>query len=135
MDEVRRFSSEIERKRALGVIAPHAGYMYSGAVAGAVYSRVLLPHRIIILCPNHTGMGAPISVMTHGAWCTPLGDVPVDAEIAEALLAENSGLEEDVEAHRFEHAIEVQLPFLQHHVGASLTITPITVGEIGRAHV
>ena len=112
---------------ALGCIAPHAGYMYSGAVAGAVYRRLQLPHRYVILCPNHTGQGEPLAIMSEGAWHTPLGDAPIDAELANALKAETTLLVEDQEAHRYEHALEVQLPFLQ-VLKPDFRFVPITVG-------
>src|ERR1700688_1800371 len=68
---------------ALGCITPHAGYIYSGTVAGAVYAQVALPQRIIILCPNHTGKGRPVAIMSQGAWDTPLGQVPIDSPLAD----------------------------------------------------
>ena len=71
-----------KRVRALGVIAPHAGYMYSGGVAGAVYAHVEVPRRVIVLCPNHTGMGAPLAITSAGSFRTPLGDAPVDEALA-----------------------------------------------------
>ena len=98
--------------RALGCIAPHAGYIYSGHVAGAVFARVEVPERCIVMCPNHTGMGRPLAIMSEGAWQTPLGEVPIDAELAEALKARFPALQEDSAAHRAEHAAEVELPFL-----------------------
>ena len=98
--------------RALGCIAPHAGYMYSGHVAGAVFAQIDVPKRCIVLCPNHTGMGRPLAIMSEGAWQTPLGDVPVDAALAQALKTRCPALEEDSAAHRAEHAAEVELPFL-----------------------
>jgi hypothetical protein len=113
--------------RALGCIVPHAGYMYSGAVAGAVYRRLELPGRFVILCPNHTGQGEPLAIMSAGAWRTPLGDVPIDEELAITLKSRFSLLSEDAAAHRFEHALEVQLPFLQVLHGG-FRFVPITVG-------
>ena len=98
--------------RAVGCIAPHAGYIYSGHVAGAVFARVEVPRRCIVLCPNHTGMGRAVAVMSDGAWQTPLGDVPIDAELAGALKRRFPVLQEDSAAHRAEHAAEVELPFL-----------------------
>jgi MEMO1 family protein len=98
--------------RALGCIAPHAGYMYSGHVAGAVFARVEVPRRCIVMCPNHTGVGRPLAIMSEGGWQTPLGDVPIDAELAGALKARFPALQEDSSAHRGEHAAEVELPFL-----------------------
>ena len=115
------------RLRALGCIAPHAGYMYSGHVAGAVFARVEVPKRCIVLCPNHTGMGRALAIMSEGAWETPLGDVPIDAELAAALKARFPALQEDSAAHRAEHAAEVELPFLQLRQ-PELRFVPIAVG-------
>src|SRR5438552_315332 len=105
------------RSQPIGLIVPHAGYMYSGHVAGAVYSRIQLPPRNIVLCPNHTGLGPPLSIMKSGAWQTPLGQMEIDHEICEALMLADPFLEDDIEAHRFEHALEVQLPFMQYIAG------------------
>jgi len=129
-----------EKTAALGCVVPHAGIMYSGHVAGAVYARLALPRRFIILCPNHTGQGAPLAIMSEGVWETPLGDAAIDAELAAALRRADPRLEEDIEAHRFEHSLEVQLPFLQHLL-ADFRFVPIAVGvgrlppleELGRA--
>lgn len=112
---------------ALGCVVPHAGYVYSGHVAGAVYSRLEIPARCIVLCPNHTGMGTPLSLMIRGAWQTPLGDVPLDEELAESLMAGFPLLAEDSAAHLSEHAIEVQLPFLQVRQ-PRVAIVPIAIG-------
>src|SRR5271169_3711200 len=90
---------------AVGCVVPHAGYVYSGAVAGAVYRRLELPRRYVILCPNHTGMGEPLAIMSSGAWRTPLGDARVDADLAAALKDSLPLLSEDPEAHRYEHAL------------------------------
>lgn len=113
--------------RALGCIAPHAGYMYSGHVAGAVFAKIDVPKRCIVLCPNHTGMGRPLAIMSEGAWQTPLGDVPIDSELAQALKTRFPALEEDSAAHRAEHATEVELPFLLLRQPA-LTFVPIALG-------
>jgi MEMO1 family protein len=121
------------RVRALGVIAPHAGYVYSGAVAGAVYAHVEIPQRVIVLCPNHTGMGKPLAIMSEGGFRTPLGDVRIDSALAGALKRAFPLLSEDQEAQMREHAVEVQLPFLQ-AVQGNLSIVPITVG-IGQFEV
>jgi AmmeMemoRadiSam system protein B len=98
--------------RALGCIVPHAGYVYSGHVAGAVFARVEVPRRCIVLCPNHTGVGRALAVMSEGVWQTPLRDVPIDAALAAALKQRFPALQEDPTAHRAEHAAEVELPFL-----------------------
>ena len=122
------FIDDSPRERALGIVAPHAGYMYSGAVAGSVYSRIEIPSRAIILCPNHTGLGGPLSLMRAGAWKTPLGQMQIDTEMCDALMAADAFLEDDFRAHQMEHAIEVQLPFLQHLAGDSARFVPITIG-------
>jgi AmmeMemoRadiSam system protein B len=113
--------------RAIGCISPHAGYMYSGAVAGALYRRLDLPHTFVILCPNHTGQGEPLAIVSHGAWHTPLGDAVIDADLAAALKEASPHLSEDSEAHRYEHALEVQLPFLQ-VLQPEFQFVPIAVG-------
>jgi len=112
---------------ALGCVVPHAGYMYSGHVAGAVYRRLDLPRRVVILCPNHTGMGEPLAIMSRGLWHTPLGDAPIDEELAAELKQGMPLLSEDDEAHRSEHALEVQLPFLQ-ELDPGFQFVPIAVG-------
>jgi AmmeMemoRadiSam system protein B len=116
-----------EKLAAYGCIVPHAGYMYSGHVAGAVYARLELPRRFIMLCPNHTGMGAPLAIMSAGEWLTPLGKVQVDTALAESLKRNYDPLSEDTDAQLREHALEVQLPFLQKLLPA-FTFVPITVG-------
>jgi MEMO1 family protein len=122
-----RTASEAGRIAAIGCVAPHAGYVYSGGVAGAVYARVQVPERCVILCPNHTGKGRPLAVMANTTWQTPLGEVAADADLSARLLHRFGGLEEDSAAHRSEHAIEVQLPFLQ-ALQPNLSIVPIAVG-------
>ena len=126
--------------RAVGCIAPHAGYVYSGHVAGAVFARVEVPRRCIVLCPNHTGVGRALAIMSEGAWQTPLGDVPIDTELAESLKRRFPALQEDSSAHRAEHAAEVELPFLLLRQ-PELRIVPIALGtgqfeileELGKA--
>jgi hypothetical protein len=127
--EVRGFTSSAEAGRiaAVGCVAPHAGYIYSGVVAGAVYSRLEIPECCVILCPNHTGKGRPLAVMASTTWQTPLGDIAADAELGALLLRRFPALQEDSAAHRTEHAVEVQLPFLQ-ALQPKLRIVPIAVG-------
>ena len=120
-------NDKAERVSAIGCIAPHAGYMFSGHVAAAVYARLEVPKHCVILCPNHTGMGVPLALMTAATWQTPLGSVPTDAELGAALRQRFPSLEEDSAAHRSEHAIEVQLPFLQARRG-DLSFVPIVIG-------
>ncbi|HUO17497.1 MAG TPA: AmmeMemoRadiSam system protein B [Verrucomicrobiae bacterium] len=123
----RATESEEEPVRAIGCIAPHAGYMYSGHVAGSVFGRIEVPRRCIVICPNHTGMGRALATQSEGAWETPLGEIPVDAELASALKQRCPVLHDDMAAHRAEHAAEVELPFLQLRQ-RDLRFVPITLG-------
>src|ERR1700719_1194295 len=120
-------SPQTANTRALGCVAPHAGYVYSGGVAGAVFAKLDVPQRIIVLCPNHTGKGRPLAIMSQGAWETPLGQASIDAPLAEALKKRFPLLTEDSDAHRNEHAIEVELPFLQ-VCRPDFTFVPIALG-------
>jgi hypothetical protein len=113
--------------RPVALLAPHAGYVYSGSTAGKTYAASILSERILLLCPNHTGMGAPLSLYPGRAWLTPLGECPVDAPLNRALLGEIRGLEADEKAHLREHAIEVQLPFLQVYL-SGVQVAAVAVG-------
>ncbi|HEX7475843.1 MAG TPA: AmmeMemoRadiSam system protein B, partial [Dehalococcoidales bacterium] len=116
-----------EKEEVIGLVAPHAGYIYSGVVVGAVLSRVKFKPTFIILGPNHTGLGVPASIMTAGTWQTPLGDVEIDSKLAKKLLSISRYLKEDSEAHAKEHSIEVQLPFLQ-YFQPDVKFVPIILG-------
>jgi MEMO1 family protein len=100
--------------RAIGIVAPHAGYVYSGKVAGSIYGTVRVPDTVLVLGPNHTGIGAPAALWPSGEWLTPLGPVPVSSRLSKLILKHAHQVREDVSAHRFEHSLEVQLPFLQY---------------------
>ena len=127
------------KEDVIGLVSPHAGYIYSGAVAGATISKIKFKDTFIIMGPNHTGTGKPFSIMTNGAWKTPLGEVEIDSELGKQILATSRHLEEDHIAHQYEHSIEVQLPFLQ-HFKKDIRFVPIlfahstaaTYKEIGR---
>jgi MEMO1 family protein len=128
--EVRSYTSSSPAQkpvRAFGCIVPHAGYIYSGQVAGAVFERLEIPECCIVLCPNHTGMGRALAVMSEGEWETPLGRIPIDGPFAAALTLGCPLLSEDSAAHRAEHAIEVELPFLQIRQ-PKLRFVPIVLG-------
>jgi len=120
-------SSAIAPRKAIGCIAPHAGYMYSGHVAGAVFGQIEIPRLCVVLCPNHTGMGRALAMMNEGLWETPLGEVPIDTEFALALQQRFPALHNDPAAHLAEHAAEVEIPFLQLRQ-PNLRIVPIAVG-------
>jgi len=113
----------------VAVMAPHAGYQYSGKIAGDVYRRLTAPERAIILAPNHTGYGKVISVWPRGAWRTPLGEVKVDQESAEWLLGHLEDPEGDRDAHESEHAVEVHVPFLQ-FLNPNIEILPIVLARL-----
>ncbi|MBN1368170.1 MAG: AmmeMemoRadiSam system protein B [Dehalococcoidales bacterium] len=102
------------KENVLGMVVPHAGYPFSGPVVGACLSRINMADTFIIIGPNHTGRGKPFSIMTDGKWLTPFGAVDIDRELAKKLVATSKFLREDDEAHRLEHSVEVQLPFLQY---------------------
>src|SRR2546430_12839460 len=126
--DVRSYLSPTEKTvTAIGCVVPHAGYIYSGHVAGAVFARLDIPRRCIVLCPNHTGMGQPLAIMSAGSWETPLGKVAIDSSLADALKQRFPQLTEDADAHRAEHAAEVELPFLQAKC-PSVTFVPIALG-------
>lgn len=130
---VRSFTrDEPDRVAARGIVVPHAGYIYSGGVAGEVFSRVFLPSRHLLFCPNHTGMGAEAALMAEGAWRMPWGDVPIDEELAARLSAACPFLREDPAAHREEHSLEVQLPFL-YRFRPAFTFVPVALGHLSLA--
>lgn len=121
-----------KRQEVIGLISPHAGYIYSGPVAGAVISRIRFKDTFIIMGPNHTGRGRPFSIMTEGRWQTPLGEVEIDSEMGRRILAHSRYLEEDMAAHLHEHSIEVQLPFLQ-YFKTEFKLVPIVLAYAGGA--
>ncbi len=98
---------------AIGLMVPHAGYVYSGAIAGVTFGQVNIPDRVVLLGPNHTGYGVPRAVYPSGVWHTPLGAAQVDGELACRIVEDCPGALADELAHRFEHSLEVQVPFIQ----------------------
>jgi AmmeMemoRadiSam system protein B len=107
-------------KESIGYVVPHAGYMYSGPVAAHAYYRIALegkPDTFVVLGPNHTGLGTAVSIYDKGVWSTPLGDVEVDSELALEIVRRSNYVDVNYDAHKFEHSIEVQLPFLQYIFG------------------
>ena len=116
----------------LACVAPHAGYVYSGSVAGNVFGHVRIPRRVIVLGPNHTGGGSNVSVSPHSAWHTPLGNVPVDADLAEQLVHRHPAATFDIRAHWREHSIEVQLPFLR-HLRPDVQVLPVCLKHLSLA--
>ena len=129
-----------EKIRAHGCVVPHAGYMYSGHVAGAVYKALRIPRRFILLGPRHYPRGEALAILSEGAWATPLGEAKIDSSLAAELKRAYPLLREDAVAHRSEHALEVQLPFLQ-RLAPGFTFVPVALGtdrfpaleQLGRA--
>lgn len=132
--------SGAKKTKAIGVVVPHAGLIYSGATAGAVYSSLELPDTFVLIGPNHTGLGAAVSLMAKGTWETPLGLVEIDDVLAASILSQSARIHEDSLAHLREHSLEVQLPFIQ-YFKKQFKIVPIqmldtrleTCLDVGRA--
>jgi AmmeMemoRadiSam system protein B len=108
-------------------LVPHAGYMYSGAVAGEVYGRIEIPGRVVLLGPRHFPHGAPLAIVSEGSWQTPLGMAAIDRPLAEKILRAFPLMREDAVAQSTEHSLEVQIPFLQRLI-PSFTFVPIVIG-------
>ena len=112
----------------VGLISPHAGYIYSGPVAANGFYKIALdgkPGTIIILGPNHRGFGEEVSIMAEGKWKTPLGELEINTDIAEDILRNSKIIKNDKKAHQYEHSIEVQLPFIQYIFGNNIKFVPI----------
>jgi len=114
---------------AIAIVSPHAGLMYSGHVAGAVFAHLTVPRTVILLGPNHRGIGPSVSVYPEGAWEIPGGSLTVDRPLVNALLAEYPGAKADTSAHQYEHCLEVQLPFLR-QANPEVRIVPIVLGQL-----
>jgi len=115
-------------KSIVGLVSPHAGYMYSGPVAAHGYHRLAAdgkPDIAVIFGPNHTGSGSVLAMMREGLWRTPLGDVEIDSSTASSILSASNIVDVDDSAHAFEHSIEMQLPFLQFLYGSAFKFVPI----------
>ena len=113
-------------RRIRGVVAPHAGYVFSGPVAAHSFhalARDGFPKTFVIIGPNHSGMGSPVALTTQD-FLTPLGEVSVDKDLAGELI--RKGISDDILSHRYEHSVEVQLPFLQ-HISRDFKFLPITM--------
>ncbi len=117
-----------EKEKALAVIAPHAGYVYSGGVAGETFARVQVPETALILGPNHHGGGQPLALGISD-WQMPFGEVPIERDLAVAILRNSEVIVEDDVAHLQEHSLEVQVPFLQ-FFQENLSIVPIVVSHV-----
>jgi len=138
IDEFSRGGAE--KETALACVVPHAGYMYSGHVAGAVYSALKIPARCILLGPRHYPQGQSMAIFSEGSWQTPFGEAHIDSSLASELARACPSLREDSVAHEREHSLEVQIPFLQRLAGA-FQFVPVVIGtdryplmeQLGRA--
>src|SRR5262249_37559040 len=110
-------------------LVPHAGYIYSGPIAGAVFGKITIPQKALVLGVRHFPRGEPVAICSEGTWRTPLGETQIDSRLAEKLKAECRLLREDVVAHTQELSLEVQLPFLQ-VLNADFEFVPIALGTI-----
>jgi AmmeMemoRadiSam system protein B len=129
---INKFAAEepgVKKTRVRACLVPHAGYIYSGAVAGAVFGRIIFPHQVLILGVRHSPMGEDLAILSEGAWRTPLGDAPVDAALAQRVKAACPGLREDSVAHSREHSLEVEIPFLQ-ILDPGFSLVPVAVGTL-----
>ena len=117
---------KLTREDAIGAVAPHAGYIYSGRVAGSVFSSIKPRNKYIIMGPNHTGLGKPFGVAGDNSWETPLGEVKIDDELRAAIMRNSKYIKEDDLSHSQEHSVEVQLPFLQ-YMQKDFTFVPIVI--------
>ena len=122
-------SSPQEKRSAIGLVVPHAGYPYSGAIAGQTFARVLIPPRVVMIGPNHHGYGHPGAVYASGTWVSPLGTTSIDSILAKSILDGCSALASDESAHRHEHSLEVLLPFIQ-VLAPETSIVPICLGRL-----
>lgn len=117
---------KVTREDVIGLVSPHAGYIYSGQVAGETFSKVNLTDTVIIIGPNHSGLGEAFSIVTEGIWQTPLGEVKINSGLAKSILNKSKNLSVDLTAHIYEHSLEVQLPFLQ-YIKSDVEIVPIVL--------
>jgi AmmeMemoRadiSam system protein B len=122
-------TAAVECRDCKAVISPHAGYVYSGAVAGKTFSKVNVPEDVVIIGPNHHGIGPPMALMVDGQWQTPLGNVEINSELSKLILDSNENIENDEYAHQHEHSLEVQVPFLQNRQ-PDLKLSPLVVSRL-----
>jgi len=128
-DEVEGFIVPSVSRKCIGILSPHAGFMYSGKVAGAVYSAVSIPDTVLLMGPNHTGFGDRASLMVSGTWSVPTGSFPIDTGLAALLLKTSSLISENSSAHMYEHSLEVQLPFIG-YLRKDVRIVPLTLMQL-----
>lgn len=122
--------NQAEKRNTLGLVSPHAGYRYSGPVASHGFRRIAsesIPQTVVVIGPNHTGLGAPVSISQEDKWQTPLGEIELDTEGGKAVIAASGWAQWDDLGHSQEHSVEMQLPFLQHIYGNRFKVILITM--------
>ena len=125
---VRGYLLDLDAHPSIGIVSPHAGYMFSGAIAGETFSSVQVPDTVMLLGPNHYGLGAPLALWPGEAWDTPLGRISIDTETAGRLQQLCPALESDTLAHQQEHSLEVQVPFIQ-AINSTARLVPVSIGR------
>jgi MEMO1 family protein len=130
-EDIKNYTNEsLKKESVLGIVSPHAGFMYSGEVAGSVYSSIKIPEIVILIGPNHTGEGSSASIMTKGCWESPFGSIEIDEKLAQILTDHEPIFKKDAQAHIREHSLETQLPFLQ-FFRKNIKMVPICLKRIG----
>ncbi len=132
--EIKRMISELidegaRKQKVIAAMGPHAGWVFSGRGAGMLYSRIEIPKKVVVLCPNHRGMGANMAVMSEGQWELPTGPVPLAEDLVKRLLEKCPRMEEDDRAHAAEHSLEVHLPFIQ-HFRPDFELVPVCISRL-----
>ena len=126
-EQVRGYiNKDAVKENVIGIVSPHAGLMYSGAAAGAVFSKIKFPHTFILIGVNHTGLGSLVSIMLSGEWQMPTGELEINENIARKITEKSDIIEEDSLAHSMEHSLEVQLPFILYY-SSDVKIVPIVM--------
>lgn len=126
-EQVRGYVNEnAVKEKAIGIVSPHAGLMYSGAAAGAVFSKITFPRTFVLIGPNHTGFGSAVSIMLSGQWEMPTGELSINEELARRIREKADIIEADTMAHSMEHSLEVQLPFILYY-SSDVKIVPIVL--------
>jgi MEMO1 family protein len=129
VEKYTKSDKALEKVKVRACLVPHAGYMYSGGVAGAVFGRISLPKKILLIGVRHFPRGESLAILSEGAWRTPLGDVPIETPLAMRLRKECPALREDSVAHSREHSLEVELPFMQ-VLAPGFSFVPVAVGTV-----
>jgi AmmeMemoRadiSam system protein B len=128
--QIREYISpenKLTSRNVKACLVPHAGLMFSGHVAGAVFSSIRIPKKVVILGVRHRPPGSPAAIVSDGVWRTPLGDAEIDHVLAEKFAAACPLLTDDAAAHSKEHSLEMQIPFLQ-VLAPDFSFVPIALG-------